>query len=80
MYPTMDEAGFASFPGWRPWWGIVVPAGTPDDIVRKSTLKSSRYSVARHCHFMKNNFSDVDVGSPKLRGLPEEDREARNIW
>ena len=28
--PTMDEAGFASFPGWPALVGLVVPAGTPD--------------------------------------------------
>ncbi len=30
--PTMDEAGIGAYPG-RPWWGVVVPAKTPDALV-----------------------------------------------
>ncbi len=64
--PTMDEAGFASFPGGRPWWGIVVPSGTPDAIVKK--LNSEIVSIFRlpeMADFMKKQFLDIDVGSPE---------------
>jgi tripartite-type tricarboxylate transporter receptor subunit TctC len=63
--PTMDEAGFASFPGGRPWWGIVVPAGTPDAIVQKlNTEIVSIFRLPEVVDFMKKQFLDIDVGSP----------------
>ena len=31
---TMDEAGIGAYPG-RPWWGIVVPAKTSDEVVTR---------------------------------------------
>jgi tripartite-type tricarboxylate transporter receptor subunit TctC len=63
--PTMDEAGFASFPGGRPWWGIVVPAGTPDAIVQKfNTEIVSIFQLPEVADFMKKQFLDIDVGSP----------------
>ncbi len=64
--PTMDEAGFASFPGGRPWWGLVVPAGTPDAIVNKlNTEIVSIFQLPEVVDFMKKQFLDVDVGSPE---------------
>jgi tripartite-type tricarboxylate transporter receptor subunit TctC len=64
--PTMDEAGFASFRGGRPWWGIVVPAGTPDAIVQK--LNAEIVAIFRQpdvIDFMKKQFLDIDVGNPE---------------
>lgn len=64
--PTMDEAGFASFPGGRPWWGLVVPAGTPDAIVRKfNTEIASIFQMPEVVDFMKKQFLDVDVSGPE---------------
>lgn len=64
--PTMDEAGFASFRGGRPWWGIVVPAATPDTIVKKLNGEIvSIFAQPDVVGFMKKQFLDIDVGSPE---------------
>ncbi len=63
--PTMDEAGLESFRGGRPWWGVVVPAATPDAVVQK--LNAEIVAIFRQpdvADFMKKQFLDVDVGSP----------------
>jgi tripartite-type tricarboxylate transporter receptor subunit TctC len=63
--PTMDEAGFASFPGGRPWWGVVVPAGTPDPVVQKLNAEIvAIFQLPEVVDFMKKQFLDIDVGSP----------------
>ncbi len=62
--PTMDEAGLSSFRGGRPWWGIVVPAGTPDPIVQK--LNADIVAIFKQpdvVDFMKKQFLDIDVSS-----------------
>ena len=33
--PTFDEAGLGAFPGGPIFWGLVVPAGTPDPVVKR---------------------------------------------
>lgn len=64
--PTMDEAGFASFPGGRPWWGVVVPAGTPDPVVQKLNAEIvAIFQLPEVVDFMKKQFLDIDVGSPE---------------
>jgi tripartite-type tricarboxylate transporter receptor subunit TctC len=75
---TMDEAGLSSFRGGRPWWGIVVPAGTPDEMVRK--LNSEIVAIFRQpdvVDFMKRQFLDIDVGSPEaFADFLKKDRES----
>ena len=76
--PTMDEAGFASFQGGRPWWGIVVPAGTPDAAVQK--LNAEIVAIFRQpdvVDFMKKQFLDIDVGSPEsFAAFLKKDRDS----
>ena len=76
--PTMDEAGFASFQGGRPWWGVVVPAGTPDAAVQK--LNTEIVAIFRQpdvVDFMKKQFLDVDVGSPEsFAAFLKKDRDS----
>lgn len=76
--PTMDEAGFASFPGGRPWWGLVVPAATPDTVV--DTLNAHILAIFRQpdvVDFMKKQFLDIDVGSPAdFAAFLKKDRES----
>lgn len=63
--PTMDEVGFSSFPGGRPWWGVVVPAGTPPDIVQRLNKEIvAIFQLPDVSDFMKKQFLDVHVGSP----------------
>jgi len=63
--PTMDEVGFSSFPGGRPWWGIVVPAGTPPETVQKLNKEIvAVFEMPDVKDFMKKQFLDVDVSSP----------------
>jgi tripartite-type tricarboxylate transporter receptor subunit TctC len=74
----MDEAGLSSFRGGWPWWGIVVPAGTPDEMVRK--LNSEIVAIFRQpdvVDFMKRQFLDIDVGSPEaFADFLKKDRES----
>ncbi|MET0276953.1 MAG: tripartite tricarboxylate transporter substrate binding protein [Pseudorhodoplanes sp.] len=76
--PTMDEAGFASFPGGRPWWGIVVPSGTPDAMVQKlNTEIVSIFRLPEVVDFMKKQFLDIDVGSPEaFAAFLKKDRDS----
>lgn len=33
--PTQAEVGLGNLPGMSPWWGLVAPAGVPDEIIAK---------------------------------------------
>jgi tripartite-type tricarboxylate transporter receptor subunit TctC len=76
--PTMDEVGFASFPGGRPWWGIVVPSGTPDALVQKLNAEIvAIFRLPEVVDFMKKQFLDIDVGSPEaFAAFLKKDRES----
>ncbi len=48
--PTMSEAGFKDFGDAREWYGIVAPAGTPQDIVGKLNAAVVRVLNAPDVH------------------------------
>jgi len=63
--PTMSESGF---PGYdvTPWWGVVVPAGTPRPIVEKLAAWFNRISASEETRkFLEN------VATEPLPGTPE---------
>ena len=62
--PTMDEAGIGAYPG-RPWWGMVAPAKTPDDVVarlNKEIIAVLDSPKARE--FMAKQFLELAFGTP----------------
>ena len=63
--PTFAEAGFAAWPG-RPFWGIVVPAGTPAGIV--SRLNAEFVQISREPKFLQileRHFLELAIGTPE---------------
>ena len=63
--PTMAESGF---PGYdlAPWWGVVVPAGTPRAIVDKLAAWFNQITASEETHrFLENLATDPFPGSPE---------------
>ena len=61
--PTMVESGF---PGYdlTPWWGVVVPAGTPKPIVDKLAVWFNQITASEETHkFLENLATDPFPGS-----------------
>ena len=75
--PTMDEAGLGAYPG-RPWWGVVVPAKTPDDIVAR--LNKEIIAVLdspKGRDFMAKQFLELAIGAPtEFQDFLTKDRAA----
>ncbi len=66
--PTFDEVGLGNAPT-RPFWGMVVPAGTPDEIVRR--LNAEFLWVSREpkfVQFMESRYLEIAMGSPEEFG------------
>jgi len=61
---TFGEAGFSAYPGGPIYWGVVVPTGTPEPIVKRlhdellAILRSSKFS-----DFASQNFLEPKAGS-----------------
>jgi len=63
--PTMAESGF---PGYdlAPWWGVVVPAGTPKPIVDKLAAWFNQITESGETrNFLENLATDPFPGSPE---------------
>ena len=61
----MDEAGIGAYPG-RPWWGVVVPAKTPDAVVARLNKEiNEALTSAKSREFMDKQFLELAVGSPQ---------------
>ena len=63
--PTMAESGF---PGYdlTPWWGVVVPAGTPKAVVDKLAIWFNQITASEETHkFLENLATDPFPGSPE---------------
>ena len=63
--PTMQESGF---PGYdlAPWWGVVVPAGTPKAVVDKLAGWFNRITESEETRkFLENLATDPFPGSPE---------------
>jgi len=60
--PTMAEAGLGDY-SVRPWWGLVVPAGTPDAVVARLNAEFVKlFSEAKFGEFMDGRFLETSVG------------------
>jgi tripartite-type tricarboxylate transporter receptor subunit TctC len=63
--PTMAESGF---PGYNltPWWGVVVPAGTPKAVVDRLAAWFNQITASEETRkFLENLATDPFPGSPE---------------
>jgi len=74
--PTLAEAGLAGFPGGPIFWGLMVPAATPDDLVKR--LTSEVVAVIRgpkFGDFAQKQFIEPDGSTPEaFAAFLKEDR------
>lgn len=64
--PTMEEAGVKGFGAVEPWWGVFVPAGTPQPVVAKlEELFNKVVASDETKKFLNNGGSDPFPGSAK---------------
>jgi tripartite-type tricarboxylate transporter receptor subunit TctC len=62
--PTMSEAGLGGFPS-RPWWGLVVPRGTPAPIVARLNAEFVRlFRDPKFLEFLDGHFVEPAAGTP----------------
>jgi tripartite-type tricarboxylate transporter receptor subunit TctC len=63
--PTMVESGFAGY-DLTPWWGVVVPAGTPKAIVEQLAAWFNQITTSEETRkFLENLATDPFPGSPE---------------
>lgn len=63
--PTLDEAGLKGYEA-SSWWGIVVPAGTPPDIVGKLNAEINKALETEEIkRFLQNEGAEARAMSPK---------------
>ncbi len=74
--PTMIEAGFAGF-DVTPWWGVVVPAGTPRMIVDRLSALFNQISTSEETRsFLQRTATDPFPGtSESMDALLKADHE-----
>lgn len=73
---TMQEAGIDGFPV-KPWWGMVVPAGTPDAAIARLNAELVRqFQEPRFAEFMENQYIEGTIGTPQaFAAFMKADRE-----
>jgi tripartite-type tricarboxylate transporter receptor subunit TctC len=74
--PTLAEAGLAGFPGGPIFWGMMVPTGTPDDVVKR--VHAELLAVIRgpkFGDFAQKQFIEPDGSTPEaFAAFLKEDR------
>jgi tripartite-type tricarboxylate transporter receptor subunit TctC len=75
--PTEAEVGLGSYPGGLPWWGLVAPAGVPDEIVNKlNAAFTSALADPEIVKFLAEHFFDPAAGpSADFATFMKKDRE-----
>ena len=62
--PTLKEVGLGDAPA--PWWGMVVPAGTPDAIVTRLNTEIVRvFRDPKFMEFLDSLATEGNVGTPQ---------------
>ena len=62
--PTLAEAGLDGY-GLRPWWGMVMPAETPDPIVNRLNSEIMRlYAEPKFADFMLSKYLETSPNTP----------------
>ena len=60
--PTMEEAGLGAYP-LRVWWGLVMPAGTPEAAVNRINAEFAKlYREPKMADYLESQFVEVAVG------------------
>ncbi|MFN0302653.1 MAG: Bug family tripartite tricarboxylate transporter substrate binding protein [Burkholderiales bacterium] len=74
--PTMIEAGFAGF-DVTPWWGVVVPAGTPKPIVDRLSVLFNQIATSEETKtFLQRTATDPFPGTAEsMAALLKADHE-----
>lgn len=74
--PTYTEAGLGSFPDLKVWWGMLAPAGTPDEMVRRMNREFAvLFRAPKFAAFLESQLLDAAVTSPEeFAALIKEDR------
>ena len=74
--PTWAEAGLGAY-AVRPWWGLVVPAGTPDAIVARLNTEFVRlFTDPKFAEFLTGRFLEPASSSPEVfAAFLKQDRE-----
>jgi tripartite-type tricarboxylate transporter receptor subunit TctC len=63
--PTMAESGFSGY-DLAPWWGVVVPAGTPKPVVDKLAAWFNQITASEETQkFLGNLATDPFPGTPE---------------
>jgi tripartite-type tricarboxylate transporter receptor subunit TctC len=63
--PTMAESGFSGY-DLAPWWGVVVPAGTPKPVVDKLAAWFNQITASEETQkFLENLATDPFPGTPE---------------
>jgi tripartite-type tricarboxylate transporter receptor subunit TctC len=80
--PTMAEAGLGAYP-LRVWWGLVMPAGTPEAAVRRINAEFLKlYLEPKMAEYLESQFVEVAVGTPEAFGSfmqVERERAAETV-
>ncbi len=62
--PTLKEVGLGDAPA--PWWGLVVPAATPDAVVTRLNTEIVRvFRDAKFGEFLESLATEANVGTPQ---------------
>ena len=63
--PVISEVGLGDMPG-HVWWGIFMPATTPDSMVRRINAEFVRlYREPKFAEFIEGQLSEIAVSSPE---------------
>ncbi len=75
--PTYAEAGLASFPDERVWWGMFAPAGTPDAMVKRVNGEFARlFRSPKFAEYLENGMMEPVATPPEeFAAFLKEDRE-----
>lgn len=75
--PTFEEAGLEDFPV-KGWWGVLVPAGTPDAVVARVNQEFVRlFREPKFAEFLEQQYLEPAVGTPEAFGaFLKKDRQA----
>jgi tripartite-type tricarboxylate transporter receptor subunit TctC len=74
--PTLTEAGLGGY-GVRPWWGLLMPADTPDAVVARFNAEVMRlYAEPRFGEFLAARFVESSANTPgEFAAFLKADRE-----
>jgi tripartite-type tricarboxylate transporter receptor subunit TctC len=74
--PVLSELNLEGLPTGRPWWGIFVPAKTPDAVVRRLNTELNRlFAEPSFVEFLDTQIVEIVAGSPeKFADMIREER------